>query len=306
MALAPILASAQVGVSIDNQVLFPLPPVDTGPITSDLDAPVYVIEAGVTSIHLQPFNSRLVIDTAIADLTCDFVDANGAVVPPPGGSFMVEIDRIATPPGEDDPNVDSSGTPIVREYALDSALGASITQMLLAEGPLLDICSSTAGCDDPPGTRLLCREAGTAVFGTDFEPIVADLTTAWSTSPAGDPPPFEVVAGDAAGTLVKITATNTGALDVGGVSVDISAVLPAQGLSCPQVVTPGTDLSFDASCFGTWTVGDLDGGGSAEIELRLLGDAAAGLGESMTLDATISAPGVADANPGNDTSVADA
>jgi len=307
MALAPMIASAQVGVSIDNQVLFPLPPIDAGPQPiSDLDVPDYVIEAGVAGLRLDPFSGRLAVNTVFADLTCEFVDANGSVVTPPGGPFTMEIDKIGTLIGQDDPNVDYKGNPITREYSLDPALGASITQMFLAEGPLLDICSTAGGCDEPPATRLMCREAGTAVFGTDFEPIVADLTTTWTTSAAGDPPPFEVVAGDAAGTLVKVTASNAGELDVTGVTVDISAMLPAQGLNCPQVVTPGTDLTFDASCSGIWTVGDLNGGASDEIELRLLGDPDAALGESMTLDATISAPGVADVNPGNDTSLADA
>lgn len=305
--LMPPIGHAQVGLTIDNDVLFPL----TG-LNSDLDAPGYVIDAGFASqggnpaIRYEIANARLVMQTAFADLTCGYFDSDGLPVAPPGGSFTVEIDRIPVPLGGQDPNVDFNGQPIVREFAIDVAAGASITQMFLAEGPLLDICSSAIGCVEPSILQLRCRQAGTMVFDADFEPIVADLTTAWSTSPAGDPPPFDVVAGDPAGTLVRMTATNAGLLDVGDVRVEISAALPAQGLSCPQVVTAGTDLVFDGQCVGTWTIGDLDGGSSTEIELRLLGAANAPLNESMTLEATISAPGVADANPANDTSIADA
>jgi hypothetical protein len=305
--LVPAVVDGQVGLTIDNELLFPL----TG-LNSDLDAPIYVIAAGFAerdgnpAIRFEPSNGRLVMQTRFADLTCEYFDASGQPVAPPGGSFLLELDRIPTPLGGEDPNIDFNGQPIVREFPLDVAAGASITQMFLVEGPLLDICSSAAGCSEPPGIQLRCRQAGTAVFNGDFEPIVADLTTAWSTSPAGDPAPFDVVAGDPAGTVIKVTASNAGSLDVADVAVDISALLPPLGLSCPQVVTAGTDLVFDGSCFGTWTVGDLEGGASAEIELRLVANSTAPLGESMTLEATVSAPGVADANPGNDTSTAEA
>ena len=278
----------------------------------DFDLPPYVAEAGIRAIDYFPFEQppRVAIQTHLADLTCEFQDASGAVVAPPfsEGGFVLEIDRIPTPFGGSDPNVGFDGQPIDRDYPLDPASG-SISQIFMAGATVLDICTSGAACDAAAGAssvHLFCREAGTRVFDGDFDPIVADLTTAWSTSLAGDSPPFEVVAGDAGGTLVKLTASNAGQLDVSGVSVDVSATLPAQGLSCPQVITAGTDLAFDASCSGTWTVGDLDGGASAEIELRLIGDSGAALGESMTLSATISGQGVADVDPANDTALADA
>jgi len=301
LALVPVMLSAQitpppdpepVKIMIDQQLLSEFPVSDRA------------LAPGIESIHVQPFARRFVFDTRVADLTCEYQDADGNVVAEPAGSFVLEIDKLPIPDGGPDPNIDGDGNPIDREFVIDDQTG-SLTQMVLQGGSVIDICTSGQACDDPQAVRLVCREAGTAVFGTDFDPIVADLAAGWTTS-ARDPPPFDVVAGDAGGTLVSLNVANQGELDVGDVSVEVGATLPAQGLACPEVVTSGTDLVFDADCLGTWTVGDLVGAQSAAIELRLLADAGAALGEMLTLQATVSAPGVDDADPANNTALADA
>ncbi|GAB4171065.1 MAG: hypothetical protein Kow0020_05580 [Wenzhouxiangellaceae bacterium] len=249
-------ATAQVGLVIDDQVIFP---VSGG--QSDLNAPAYVTAAGFASkngqeaIEYNPSTGRLSMQTLYADLTCGYFDGNGNPVAPPSGLFTLQIDRIPIPVGGPDPNVDYLGQPILREFPLDVAGGASISQMFLTEGPLLDICSSLAGCDTPQGVHLRCREAGTLVFNGDFEPPVLNLlgsvTTSGSTAVVG------------ADTMqFNYAIHNAGQLNAADLVMQFSLdALPA-GVTLTSV-TPSTG-SYDQQT-GLWTVGQLDAGNTATI-----------------------------------------
>ncbi len=253
----PVVVSAQVGLTIDTDVLFPLSGLD-----SDLDAPGYVVDAGFAdkdgnpAIRYETANSRLVMETSFADLTCEYFDAAGQPAPPPPGSFTVEIDRIPAPPGGNDPNVDYNGEPIEREFVLDVAGGASITQMFLAEGPLLDICSSAGGCSDPLGVHLRCRQAGTAVFNGDFEAPTLNLLGTAVTSSA------TVVAGSGAFQL-EFSIENAGDLD----APDLAMLVALDALPAGVVATASASASrgvFDSNS-GIWDIGLLASGDSATL-----------------------------------------
>lgn len=262
----------------------------------EFDVPPYVADAGIRAIDYFPFEQppRIAIQTHLADLTCEFQDASGAVVSPPfvEGGFSIEIDRIPTPFGENDPNVNFDGQPIDRQYPLDPASG-SISQIFLDGIAVLDICTSGAACAAPAGesVRLFCREAGTRIFDADFEAIVADLAVQWDTDPPGQP---NVVAGSVDGRIVTLTASNLGALDVGGVDVAIDGILPIAGAGCPQLLTAGADFAFDQNCSGLWSIGDLGGGEAQQLQFRVTADADAQLDDLIGLDASINSPGIGD------------
>lgn len=149
--------------------------LDTQPLV-DFDVPPFVASAGLRSIEYFPFGNpaRIVIQTRLADLTCEFQDAMGVSVDPGSGAsdFVIEIDRIPTAPGQSDPNVDADGQPIDREYPLDPASG-KISQFFMPDVTALDICTSVAACvpQGDAAVQLVCREAGTRIFAGDFEPV---------------------------------------------------------------------------------------------------------------------------------------
>lgn len=265
--VTPLSVHAQIGLSVDTQVLFPLAGEN-----SDLDAPGYVIDAGFAgtggsaAIRYEPSSARLVMQTRFADLTCEYFDAAGLPVAPPGGAFTVELDRIPTPPGGQDPNVDFNGDPIAREFALDVAAGASITQMFLPQGNLLDICSSAAACIEPPGVHLRCRPAGTAVFNGDFEaPTLSLLGSATASSPT-------VVAGNGNFEL-QFTVENSGDLDAPDLVMLVGLdALPAGVTSTGKAVpSRGT---YDSGS-GLWDIGLLESGQPATLTFGFAASAAA-------------------------------
>lgn len=265
--LVPAMLQAQIGLTIDNKLLFPL---DSTP--SDLDAPSYVIDGGFAerdgnpAIQYRLADARLVMQTRYADLTCEYFSASGQPVDPPAGNFTVEIDRIPTPVGDTDPNIDFLGNPIVREFPLDVGNGASITQMYLAEGAVLDICSSLYGCGDPQGIHLRCRQAGTAVFAGDFEPPILNLVGAATASTP------TVVAG--AGSFdLEFEITNLGDLAATDLVmlVDLDDLPP--GVVAAAAPQPSVG-SFDAGT-GEWDIGLLEAGLSATLSFAFSAAASA-------------------------------
>lgn len=265
--IAPFSIHAQVGLTVDNKVLLPL-----GGLSADLDAPGYVVDAGFASqggnpaIRYEPANARLVMQTRFADLSCDYFDATGQPVVPPSGSFTVEVDRIPTPLGGQDPNVDFSGQPISREFTLDVAAGASIMHMFLAEGPLLDICSSAAACVQPQGVHLRCRQAGTAVFNGDFEAPILSLSGSATSSAA------TAIAG-ADGFELEFGIDNTGDLGAPDLVLQIELDALPSGLALLGAALPSQG-SFDANT-GLWDLGLLEAGTSASLNFAFNATASA-------------------------------
>ncbi|MDX1626789.1 MAG: hypothetical protein R3323_09770, partial [Wenzhouxiangellaceae bacterium] len=122
--------------------------IDEQPL-SDFDVADFAAQAGLESIAFFPFQSRLSLQTHFADLTCEFRDSTGTIVAPPfdPGSATLEIDRIPTPVGEPDPNVDYLGNPIPRSYPIDpTPASGTISQMMLSGQTVLDVCTSDSGC----------------------------------------------------------------------------------------------------------------------------------------------------------------
>ena len=262
------------------------------------DVPPYVADAGVRSISYFPFEQppRIAIHTRFADLTCEFQDASGTVVAPPfsEGNFVLEIDRIPTPFGESDPNVASDGQPIDRDYPLDTASG-SISQMLMDREIVLDICTSGAACEATVGesVQLFCREAGTAVFGADFEPPILNLIGDAATSTAS------AVAGQD-GFNLEFSIENTGDLDAEDLTMRVLLDALPQGVSTTSAPN-ASQGTFDA---GTeiWDVGLLEAGATATLDFSFSVDSDAIDAEqfcgSMALDNVSgdpTSPGAADA-----------
>ncbi|MCA1780432.1 MAG: hypothetical protein LC637_13970, partial [Xanthomonadaceae bacterium] len=306
VAIQCTIVSAQITVHIDG-----------------LDFPVTelpgTIGQEIQSIEFRPSaaGNRFVVKTRTADQTCSFFQDGediGILPGSPENNLVIEIDLIEDSRDGVDLNFDFNGAPIPRTYPLvvgpTLATSGSITQMLLGDGSIvLDLCTSPDSCPEPgdpnpdANPRLVCREAGTRVFSGDFEPIVADLAVFWELDAAGFDD--EVVAGANEGRVVTLTASNLGALDVASIDVGIDGILPLAGVACPQLLTAGVDFAFNQDCSGTWSIDDLAGGQTRQIEFRVTADADAQLEDRITLDASIGAASVDDVDPLNNRQLLD-
>ncbi|CAN5220857.1 hypothetical protein BH20ACT8_BH20ACT8_08660 [soil metagenome] len=120
------------------------------------------------------------------------------------------------------------------------------------------------------------------------EPVEADLGVAVDAHPPrgrGAPP-----------VTFTVEVTNHAAGDVADVTVQHQADLP-DGVTVKDVRLPG-GTSFDGQAL-TWTIPTLGAGQSLELEIRF--DKERSSSGDLTLAATVSAIGVTDPNPGNDT-----
>jgi hypothetical protein len=275
--LLSVPVQAQVMLSIDGQ-----PAVET--------------ESEITSIVYKPAQRRLEVRTAWDDLRC-VPNPDGPNVtlpiPQPGVDFVFALDQL---PGDVD-----------GEYVIES--DGSIAQLAAAIGgdpTTLSIVTSDSrinNCNGADCAVLVCAPGGTPIFSGDFEPIAADLGVRWDTVPVDGP--LEIVAGDASGTIIALTARNTGSLDATAVTVDVDVATQSGSIPCPTVVSGGNGFSFDGSCSGTWTIGDLASGGESVMELRYTADATASNGALASSDALIDSPTVADINPQDNSAAID-
>src|SRR6056297_526600 len=268
VGLLSLSAHADVMLSIDGQ-----PAIET--------------QSPITSIVYRPSARRLEVRTAWDDLRCvPNPDGPPVTLPiPQPGDFIFALDQL---PGDVD------GEYVVEADGSIAQLGAAIS----GDPTTLSIITSDArinNCAGPDCAVLVCAPGGTPIFSGDFEPIAADLGVSWDTVPIGGA--LDVVAGGS-GTTLALTAANTGQLDATSVTVDLDVLLPGSGsIACPTVISGGAGFAFDASCSGTWAIGDLDAGQQVEMQLLYSADAAATIGELATSDAVIDSPTVADINP---------
>ncbi|MDT8408548.1 MAG: hypothetical protein RQ741_02995 [Wenzhouxiangellaceae bacterium] len=228
----------------------------------NFDVPLFAANAGIRKIDYFPFEQppRIAIQTRLADLTCEFQNGIGAVVDSPfaDGHFIIEIDRIPTPFGQRDPNMDFEGQPITRQYSLDPASG-SIAQIFLGDATTMDICTSGSACApvDGDSVQLFCREAGTQIFDGDFEPPTLGLDGSATASPE------RIVAGTG-GFDFQFGVANSGDLTASDLvmSVGLDPLLADVTQQDSAVVSRG---SYDAVT-GLWTIGTLEQAAAAFID----------------------------------------